>query len=29
VPQMADLITFITQWGDANGVRWKLAENNL
>lgn len=28
VPQMADLITFIIQWGDANGVRWKLAENN-
>lgn len=25
VPQMADLITFIQQWGDANGVRWKLA----
>ena len=29
VPQMADLITFVVQWGDANGVRWKLAgENN-
>lgn len=22
VPQMADLITFIQQWGDANGVAW-------
>lgn len=26
VPQMADLLTFIRQWGDANGVVWKMGD---